>query len=84
MAIDMFISDTNTPLSHEVYVFDYYVMLLQIFDIWYAVRSYGVIIIQYSVLGVAHYHLRIFVVITKHIHQNIKTRVSCHIYIYMT
>jgi len=44
---------------------DYYVMLLQIFVIWYAVRNYGVIIIQYSVLGVAH-HLCIFAVITQH------------------
>jgi len=66
MAINMFVSDTNVPLSHEVYVFDYYVMLLRIFLIWYAVRSYGVIIIKYSVLGIANYHLCIFAVITQH------------------
>jgi hypothetical protein len=66
MAINMFVSDTNVPLSHEVYVFDYYVMLLQICLIWYAVRSYSVVIIKYSALGIAPYHLCIFAVITQH------------------
>ena len=71
MTINMFMSDTNVPLSHEVYVFDYYVMLLQIFVVWYAVRNYGVIIIKYSVLGIADYHLCIFAVVTQHANANI-------------
>ena len=47
---------------HEVYVFDYYIMLLQIFLTWYTMRSYSVIIIKYSVLGIAPY-LCIFAVL---------------------
>jgi hypothetical protein len=62
----MFVSDTNVPLSHEVYVLDYYVMLLQIFLIWCAVWSYSVVIIKYSILDIEPYHLCIFAVIMQH------------------